>query len=863
MLVWVVGIAVPLWAGPDEELSDAQRAAAADSLTHSAQDLLMTPEAPARAARLVALAEMAARLSPDHYEARRVLADVWQGQEDHARAADALAVCLKQVERDQALWRQWLFNKTVSLQTADQRQAFFDGLVRDETIPAPVRAEAMVQYATVLLGKGHTDKAGEFFIGALTYDPYHPDALAGWLTVQDGPISPVDRCNMLLRILRTRPLDVDNARDLAVLLGATGLWGKAMEVFDYAYYVGMRDLGAEAFPHTWLVQYTNAMLDAGQNEKAVKTIEPILERFGQSLDLRVLLVEAYQNLERPNDARRLVRQIELTYEVEPPGDDALQYNIDMAMFYLTTQPDRNRALKHARRVVELAGPEGADSPLLQRLVGAAELVNDAADNGLRRLEAVAAEDAYAAYFLARHAFENGQADVGAAAIAQGIVGSRSGPAFRLLRGLARQNRVPIEPAAGSKQILDMMTTFGTLTYQMALQPERFITVSLGTESATVMPGEPIVVSAVLTNTGPVEIPLGPFGLCSPVMAVSVRIAEGPAEAFEALPMLVWNGPRYLKPNEELTGTLRIDVGALGQYLAQRPEQDLTLTISGKLDPVRKGDELTSALPSVVVQEAAIVRGNLLRAAEGSSDACGEFMAQLTADLTGDDLAVRMRTARQVGMLLGLLARVADGGAQLPEGIPQEQMHDDLLAAAEHALADASPVVRAEMLTAAQWAAPVDRLLLARTVTDDPSALVRLREAELIGLSTQAPDDARLALLAADADPLVAQVAEALAERLASRPETQPDETPSTTAPADEPDEPGEMVGPPAPADDADGPDQPDPDDGDEPPTPAEAKEDAEAISDSETESDTLVLEAAEDGESPASQPADETDTDGP
>jgi len=186
-----------------------------------------------------------------------------------------------------------------------------------------------------------------------------------------------------------------------------------------------------------------------------------------------------------------------------------------------------------------------------------------------------------------------------------------------------------------------------------------------------------------------------------------------------------------------------------------------------------------------------------------------------------------------------------------------------LAAAEHALADASPVVRAEMLTAAQWAAPVDRLLLARTVTDDPSALVRLREAELIGLSTQAPDDARLALLAADADPLVAQVAEALAERLASRPETQPDETPSTTAPADEPDEPGEMVGPPAPADDADGPDQPDPDDGDEPPTPAEAKEDAEAISDSETESDTLVLEAAEDGESPASQPADETDTDGP
>ena len=215
------------------------------------------------------------------------------------------------------------------------------------------------------------------------------------------------------------------------------------------------------------------------------------------------------------------------------------------------------------------------------------------------------------------------------------------------------------------------------------------------------------------------------------------------------------------------------------------------------------------------------------------------------------------------MLLGLLARVADGGAQLAEGIPQEQMRDDLLAAAEQALAEASPVVRAEMLAAAQWAAPVDRLLIARTVTDDPSALVRLREAELIGLSTQAPDDARLASLAADADPLVAQVAEALALRLASPPETQPDETPATTAPADEPDD---AVAPPVPEPDApDEPAQPDADDEDdldEPPTPAEAQKDAEAISDGEADDDTLVLDAAEDEESPASQPADDADTDG-
>ena len=762
------------------DLTEAERTLAAESLVRSASDILLTPDAPARVRRLIVLAELARRLAPDNYHANRLLADVYQGQDDFARAVGALDVCLKTADNDQAIWRQWLFNKTATLHTSEDRREFFDRVIKDQAIPSAVRAQSMVRYAEVLVGQGLTDEAGQVFLQTLAFDPYHRGGLAGWLSLQKEAISPVDQCNMLLRILRGSPMDVNAARDVAVLLGSVGLWKDAIAVFDYAWEVGRRDLGVEAFPHAWLMQYCNAMLDAGQADRAVEMFAPMRGRFPDSLDLPTLLMEAYGQLDKPGEVRDLIRRIEAAYQGAPTGPDALQYNIEMAMFYLTARPDATRALRHARQATELAGPEAGESVLLTRLLGAAEVANGAVAAGVKRLATISSGDAYAAYFLAEYYFGAGQDRPAAEALDAGVALGRSGPAYRLLAMLAKKHRIPIEPAPGTGQIKALMTRFGTLTFQMGRQPERFVQVSL-TAAPTVAVGDPIVMTARLTNIGPVDIPIGRTGICSPVMALRVAVAEDPDASFALLPMAIWHAPRYLGPGRTLSCETRSDVGPLRDYVSARPASKLTLLVTGILDPVQQGEELVSAVPSVQVASATVVRTSLLTDL-AKRDGYDQLDALLRKGVDSDDPSDRMRTARRIGSLLALLAAVDAERASLPEQIPPERMRSDLLTMTRRLLQDRSAAVRAEMLDALRQAERADRLQLVGLVLDDASPLVRVKEAELLGLSSEEAEDPRLRQLADDEDALVARMASAF---IKPAPSTQPGETqPAQTQPAD-------------------------------------------------------------------------------
>ncbi|HDZ20782.1 hypothetical protein LCGC14_0205350 [marine sediment metagenome] len=762
------GVSAQPPAAAPADLTKAERTLAAESLARSAGGILLTPDAPARVRRLIVLAELARRLAPDNYHANRLLADVYQGQDDFAQAVGALDVCLKTADNDQAIWRQWLVNKTATLQSSEDRREFFDRVIKDQAIPSAVRAQAMVRYAEILVGQGLTDEARRLFLQTLAFDPYHRGGLTGWLSLQKEAISPVDQCNMLLRILRGSPMDLNAASDVAVLLGSMGLWKDAIAVFDYAWEVGRRDMGPEAFPHVWLMRYCNAMLDARQAERAVKMFSPMRGRFPDSLDLQILLMEAYGQLNKPGEVRDLIRQIEAAYQGTPTGPDALQYNIEMAMFYLTARPDATRALRHARQAVQLAGPDAGESVLLMRLLGAAEVASGAIAAGVKRLATISSEDAYAAYFLAEYYFGAAQDQPATEALGAGVALGRSGPAYRLLAMVARKHRIPIEPAPGTGQIKALMTKFGTLTFQMGRQPERFVQASL-TAAPTVAVGDPITITARLTNIGPVDIPIGQTGVCSPVMALRVAVAEDPEATFVLLPMAVWHAPRYLGPGRTLSCETRLDVGPLRDYLSARPMSKLTLVVTGILDPVQRGEELVSALPSVQVASATIVRTSLLTdlAKGGGYD---PLDALLRKGLDSDDPSDRMRTAGRIGSLLALLAEVDAKRASLPEQIPPERMRSDLLAMTRRLLQDRSAVVRAEMLNALRQAERADRLQLMGLVLDDVSPLVRVREAELLGLSAEGAvflgrsskeaEDPRLRQLANDEDALVAKMASA-------------------------------------------------------------------------------------------------------
>ncbi|MHC4561765.1 MAG: tetratricopeptide repeat protein [Planctomycetota bacterium] len=780
---WIVPVMLLLTAGavaqdngdaPAAPEAEAPRESvlAARSLVHDADGLLLTPNAPARVDRLIVLSEFARRLAPQRYEVNRLGGYVYQAQEDHARAADALATCLKAAPADQAIWRQWLFEKAATLQTAGQRQAFFEKVVKDDATPDAVRAEAMVQFAVILVGQGRTRQAEQMFVEALKFDPYQPDALAGWQGVQTRPINAVDRCNMLLRQLRAGPLDVNIAWDLATLLGSMGLSSEALGMFDYARQIGLRELGEEAFPHAWLVQYGSAMLDAGRNEQAVKTLTPLLERFGDSVDLRTLLIEAHERLGQGQAARALIAQVEQGFAPSAPSVPVTPANqpggagrhVEQAMFYLLTKPDAKRALDHARQAWQAAGPAASGDPILQRLLGAAELANGNTGEGIKRLAAVADLDTYAAFFLARHHLKKDNTQSAAEAIGAGAALGRSGPAYRLLARVAKRAGLTIQAPAGAGQIAEHLRRFGRMTFQMGLHPERFIKVTLAGPESAVTAGEPVIVTARLTNLSPVTIPVGPAGLFAAAMSPRVAVAEDAQAVFTDLPMVVWHCPRYLKPGQTIEQSVRVDVGKLDDYLTTSPLSNVTLTVHGVFDPVECKGELRASLPSVSLAPATVVRQGLQQAvAEADDDAFAALKLALQADAAAEDPAARMKAARRVGSLLALIAEVDAGRARLPEDMPREMLRDDMLKLTRVLLSDGSAVVRAEMLTALRRATARDRLVLTGLIADDPSPLVRLQEAQLLGLSVPA-GNVRLAELAKDEDPLVRRMASAFLEK---------------------------------------------------------------------------------------------------
>ena len=748
------------------DLSAPDAVIAAESLANSAIGLAHTPGVPGRGQRLTILAEFALHVQPDDQAVNRILADVYLIQGDSAHAAQMLRQCLSANPGDYNLLMQWLASSLASLQTAEARLSFLDSVIRDESLPPSIRAEALVGYAEVLIGRGDASEAEELFAAAIQLDPYHYGALQGWTDRQES-MSVVDSANLMFRMLRGSPLDANVAHDLGVLMGSIGLWKDAVTFFDHAWAIASRDVGVDAIPHAWVVEYANAMIDAGQLERAVDTFQPMLERYPNSVDLRALLVEANLGLGDNEQAVELVNEIERTYHPVADDTDLGSYDVDMAMFYLTTRPDDRLAMAHARGAMQGADPEQRQSVVLQRLLGGAELVAGSIDSGVQRLTTIQDTDIYASVFLALHYFNNGQPELGQQAVLTGAKLGRSGPAFRRLDSMARQNGVAVPTVAGAAQVSRMILAFNDLYLQMGLYPERFVEVSIAPPDRPFAVGEPIVLTMLLHNAGPIALPVGPNGLFEPAAAVQVNLA-GPWEEpilVTNLPLAVLPSPHQLEPDETVRCRIRLDVGRLGNILAAHPLSEITMTVSGIFDPVQRDSGLFGSLPGVGIEPITVTRTSLIDMVSSedvdlAAQATQDAMAAIAADIAGGDIGLRVRAARQVGALKVFLARVEAGQAEAPDSLPRETIRGQLAEYQESLLGDGSAVVRAEMIHSLHLASVADRAMVLPTGLDDPSPLVRLRTAELLGTMDDRDRTSRqmLARLADDPDPLVAEMA---------------------------------------------------------------------------------------------------------
>lgn len=748
---------------------------AAESLRESALALRVRPDATGWAQRLVALTRFADRLAGNDPRTARVLAQICETQDDCDQAAQKLSVYLAANPNDHATGVRWMSLSLDSKERAEERTAFLQAVLERKDLPPTVRAIAAVQWAKILRGQAKQDDAARALETALKLDPHLPEALTELLATRKDP-SAADHADVMLRMLTATagsPQAAEIAGNLAALLDSLGLQKQSLDFYAFAWRIDRRLNDPKDTSYPFVLQYFSAILDAAAADRdlageAIRRFEPMRELFPGSADLDGLLIEACRLTGDDERAERLTDLMEKNYESKKSiSSITLAFATELAWFYLVTRPHPEEAMAYARQAEAI----DRDNPVVRRVLGAAELLSkDHRKQGIERLGALLDKDMYAGVFLAEHWFaDKNETEARKALLAAAALG-RSGHAFRRLLAVAAEHDVKIPPAEGAADVAEVVKAFNKRILQMGLVAEEFIAVEIRPVSRSVLPGEPVLIETILTNTGSLPVPLGETGLLSPVMSLEATVAGSEKRTFTDLPPATWSAPRYLQPGQSVSARVRLDVGDLGEFLRNRCMDEVELTVSGTLDPVRKGKTLRSRLPSVPIKSAVIKRLDILgefdrSIAENFPPAYQRRLGLIVRDMKRGDLPRRMLAARQVASLLATARQVEMGKAAPPARLTGHFTKPVMLTMMREVLRDASPVVRSEMLASLQDI-PLDAgiLRLLAAPADDPSALVRFRLAELLGDSGGARYRTILNYLARDADPLVCLMVSAFKTR---------------------------------------------------------------------------------------------------
>jgi tetratricopeptide (TPR) repeat protein len=425
---------------------------------------------------------------------------------------------------------------------------------------------------------------------------------------------------------------------------------------------------------------------------------------------------------------------------------------DLAWYFTVTEPEPNLATFFVKQ----AAVGDPNNPVIQRIMGMAELMSKQTEAGIDRLRPLAETDAYAARAVAEYHYRRAEANMARQVILQGLKAGRSGPAFRRLAALAEERRETIPIAAGAVEADQIYSTFDLRYLEMTRAPNRFVSVKIEAVKDPTLPGEALAVEAVLTNLSNIEVPIGEDGLLAPRLALSAKVG-GVSEPFEDLPVISWPVPRQLPPRRSYAARVRLDVGAMGRLLAQHPLDECSIQLNPMLSPVQRGGHLISAVPDLPAPSILLTRKAMVDLTDANTPAllaaaCKVRLGNLVYAFINGDLPGRMLAMRQTASLLALQRLKDMGKVSLPKPVADALYRPTLLSMVLEGLKDRSDTVRAELLAALQQT-PMDAKIMERLAAaiNDPSPLVRVRLAELLGSSGLSGQKPVLDFLAQDRD----------------------------------------------------------------------------------------------------------------
>ena len=771
ILLWGAGRALAQ-VSPDKEPEEPRGVLAAESLLHSVQNLLQTAGAQAKAGRLLVMAKYIAELAPEDVDVQPFLCNVYQIRKNYAAAAAAARKQLAVNPTDFETWKRWLQARLNMLNTATERIKFLRGVTETMIYSACQRSEAAMKLADLHISQGDQAAAQASLDKAINLDPLNSTALIGKLDLtKDAPAQM--RCETMLALLRGNPRSAWVARQLAGYLGDHGLGELALQFLNHAWLLEGAGKPWDKAPPALAVEYAGALLDLGRAKEVVETFQPALVRLGSSLEFQALLVEAYDDLGDKTNAAKIRKQmartylakitshqIELDMKAAQPGNRQVTADIaaDMAWFYMLLQPNPREALKYAREAAKL----GSDIDRSDVILGCAEL-SSAMRSGYNRIEPLADKFPMAAYFLARHELGVGNVAAGRKYLLAGLAVAHKSLPYRLLARLAKKHNVPVPPVVQADIVERTVKSLDPAVLRMGLKPEEFIAITARPLASVGQLGEPIVIRATLTNVGKLPVKIGTWGLVDNRLAVVVSVGKDEqTRTFAAGQVLSWPAPGVLEPGKSVTAKIRLDTGALGEYLARQPLETIVLKVQSLVSPQERPGQIISGAPSVnplpmTVRRIGILAGPGGNPAKQYSDA----LSKIAQRQIQSSLAQRMLAARQVASLLKWYSDVETQQATLPRSLRPVARKDALLGMMSQSLADSADVVRAEMLAGlAMNKLDGATLNLLGLVIADPSELVRFRVVELLGDSGNKGNIKMLDIFAKDKNKFVKLLAKA-------------------------------------------------------------------------------------------------------
>ena len=735
---------------------------AAGSLRQSALTLMNSSSLEqGRNERLKALTGLAERLQPGNIHNARLLGSIQEDQRNLEAAAELAGLCFNANPDDHALGVRYLQLGSAALKRPDEKKAFLESTLSKQQTPAALRAEAAMMLGEMLMKSGQKEQAMGFFSQALQLDPYCAQAAQAQVSVAGNP-QPADSAKALVASFRANPRSIQVIYNLGFTLNYLGLHKQALAFLDIGWELGKQS--NDKLTADRVTQYLAINLDAEDYSKAIGVYDSLPSNLSGDRQVIPPIVEAYRRSGQTAQADQLAQRMLAGYGQGDPNSLSPRIAMDVASFMIGTDTTPRAVLGYARRAAGM----NPDTPEIQRLLGAAEVMSGQAEllsSGMDRLEKLKTADAFAAILLAEARYAAGQDDAGREALLAVAGALRNGLTYRRLAALAKQKKVDLPPVPGAEEIRQTVEQLSPDTFRMATHPQEFVAIRLKTAKNFFAPGEPIEIDSQITNISKVDLPLGDWGLFHPVMNLQVAASPGPKEQFTVIPAVEWPAPRTLPAGASVSQSVRLDSGLLADFLARRPLEDVTLTITGLVDPVQKGMfKQESSIPPINPQPLVITRSRLMQAPQGDtpeawSQAYQYALRVIVTDLSRGDLSRRMQAARQAASLIVGVREIERGRAKLPDQLHGAVNKPVILAMLKKALADRSCAVRAEAL-AAMGPAKMDDSILAVIVPmeKDPSPLVRLRLAELLGVSRATGQQAVVERLAKDSDEMVQTMA---------------------------------------------------------------------------------------------------------